>query len=104
MDTIASADVADRLRKAGVRRSPIDGLPVSLKDLFDVRGTATTAASRVRASDIAGAALTVALSASASLGPVFAAVRNIGVRLSLLPVPQGQKPGAFGDLDLRFVA
>src|SRR6185295_12412393 len=30
------AEHADRLRKAGVRRSAIDGLPVSLKDLFDV--------------------------------------------------------------------
>ena len=32
----ADAEHADRLRKHGVRRSPIDGLPVSLKDLFDV--------------------------------------------------------------------
>ena len=31
----AEADHCDRLRKAGVRRSAIDGLPVSLKDLFD---------------------------------------------------------------------
>ena len=34
----ADADYADRLRKGGVRRSPVDGLPVSLKDLFDVAG------------------------------------------------------------------
>ena len=34
----ADADHADRLRKAGVRRSPVDGLPVSVKDLFDVGG------------------------------------------------------------------
>src|SRR5919198_4582934 len=34
----AEADHADRLRKSGVRRSRIDGLPVSLKDLFDVAG------------------------------------------------------------------
>jgi aspartyl-tRNA(Asn)/glutamyl-tRNA(Gln) amidotransferase subunit A len=44
----AEADHADRLRKAGVRRSPVDGLPVSLKDLFDVAGDATRAGSRVR--------------------------------------------------------
>jgi aspartyl-tRNA(Asn)/glutamyl-tRNA(Gln) amidotransferase subunit A len=43
----AEADAADRLRKAGVRRSPIDGLPVSLKDLFDVAGDVTRAGSRV---------------------------------------------------------
>src|SRR5882762_7413699 len=44
----ADADHADRLRKAGVRRSPVDGLPVSLKDLFDVAGDVTRAGSRVR--------------------------------------------------------
>ena len=43
----AEADHADRLRKAGVRRSRVDGLPVSLKDLFDVGGEVTRAGSRV---------------------------------------------------------
>ena len=43
----AEADHGDRLRKAGVRRSPIDGLPVSLKDLFDVAGDVTRAGSKV---------------------------------------------------------
>ena len=43
------ADYADRLRKQGVRRSPIDGLPVSLKDLFDVAGDFTRAGSKVLA-------------------------------------------------------
>ena len=43
----AEADYADRLRKAGVRRSPVDGLPVSLKDLFDVAGDVTRAGSRI---------------------------------------------------------
>ena len=43
----ADADAADRLRKAGVRRSMVDGLPVSLKDLFDVAGDVTRAGSRV---------------------------------------------------------
>src|SRR5581483_1686007 len=45
----ADADHADRLRKRGVRRSPIDGLPVSLKDLFDVAGDVTRAGSKVLA-------------------------------------------------------
>src|SRR5881394_2470061 len=45
----AEADHADRLRKQGVRRSPIDGLPVSLKDLFDVAGDVTRAGSKVLA-------------------------------------------------------
>jgi aspartyl-tRNA(Asn)/glutamyl-tRNA(Gln) amidotransferase subunit A len=43
----ADAEVSDRLRKAGVRRSRIDGLPVSLKDLFDVAGEVTRAGSKV---------------------------------------------------------
>src|SRR4051812_36304842 len=43
------ADYADKLRKHGVRRSPIDGLPVSLKDLFDVAGDVTRAGSKVLA-------------------------------------------------------
>jgi aspartyl-tRNA(Asn)/glutamyl-tRNA(Gln) amidotransferase subunit A len=44
----ADAAHADRLRKAGVRRSAVDGLPVSLKDLFDVAGDVTRAGSRIR--------------------------------------------------------
>jgi aspartyl-tRNA(Asn)/glutamyl-tRNA(Gln) amidotransferase subunit A len=43
----AEADHADRLRKGGVRRSAVDGLPVSLKDLFDVAGDVTRAGSRI---------------------------------------------------------
>ena len=42
-----AADYSDLLRKKGVRRSPVDGLPVSLKDLFDVAGEVTRAGSRI---------------------------------------------------------
>jgi aspartyl-tRNA(Asn)/glutamyl-tRNA(Gln) amidotransferase subunit A len=45
----ADADHADRLRKSGVRRSPVDGLPISVKDLFDVAGDPTRAGSKVLA-------------------------------------------------------
>jgi aspartyl-tRNA(Asn)/glutamyl-tRNA(Gln) amidotransferase subunit A len=44
---LAQADYSDRLRKSGVRRSPVDGLPVSIKDLFDVAGDITRAGSKV---------------------------------------------------------
>jgi len=44
---LAEADFSDRLRKGGVRRSPVDGLPVSLKDLYDVAGDVTRAGSKV---------------------------------------------------------
>ncbi len=39
---------ADRELAAGHDRGPLHGVPISLKDLFDLRGTPTTAASRVR--------------------------------------------------------
>ncbi|KAF1041459.1 MAG: 2-amino-5-chloromuconic acid deaminase [Herbaspirillum frisingense] len=43
----AAAKASDTLRAAGLRRSPIDGLPVSVKDLFDVAGETTLAGSVV---------------------------------------------------------
>jgi aspartyl-tRNA(Asn)/glutamyl-tRNA(Gln) amidotransferase subunit A len=43
----AAADAADASRKAGVRLSPLAGVPVSVKDLFDLAGETTTAGSRV---------------------------------------------------------
>jgi aspartyl-tRNA(Asn)/glutamyl-tRNA(Gln) amidotransferase subunit A len=43
----AAADAADRLGGAGVRLSPIAGIPVSVKDLFDVAGEPTLAGSIV---------------------------------------------------------
>src|SRR6185503_19458821 len=45
----ADADEADRLRKAGVVRSAVDGLPISVKDLFDVGGDLTRAGSKILA-------------------------------------------------------
>ena len=45
----ADADQADRLRKSGIVRSAVDGLPISVKDLFDVAGDVTRAGSRVLA-------------------------------------------------------
>jgi aspartyl-tRNA(Asn)/glutamyl-tRNA(Gln) amidotransferase subunit A len=41
----AAADAQDQLRKAGYVASPIAGLPVSIKDLFDVAGEVTLAGS-----------------------------------------------------------
>jgi aspartyl-tRNA(Asn)/glutamyl-tRNA(Gln) amidotransferase subunit A len=45
----------DREREAGHYRGPLHGIPVSIKDLIDVKGLPTTAASRVRAGHIAEA-------------------------------------------------
>jgi aspartyl-tRNA(Asn)/glutamyl-tRNA(Gln) amidotransferase subunit A len=44
------ADALDRLRAAGAALPPLAGIPVSIKDLFDVAGEVTTAGSRVLAS------------------------------------------------------
>jgi len=44
---------ADGEIAAGRYRGPLHGVPISLKDLFDVRGTVTTAASRVRLQHVA---------------------------------------------------
>src|SRR5690348_14402542 len=41
-----AADAQDLLRKAGYVASPLAGLPVSIKDLFDVAGDVTLAASK----------------------------------------------------------
>ncbi|KVC87723.1 amidase [Burkholderia ubonensis] len=43
----AAADAHDRLRAAGTVLSPLAGIPVSVKDLFDVAGQVTRAGSRV---------------------------------------------------------
>ena len=45
----AEAEHADRLRRAGIARSPVDGLPVSVKDLYDVGGDVTRAGSKLLA-------------------------------------------------------
>ena len=42
---IEAADASDRLRRRGVVRSALEGVPVSVKDLFDVAGQVTAAGS-----------------------------------------------------------
>jgi aspartyl-tRNA(Asn)/glutamyl-tRNA(Gln) amidotransferase subunit A len=49
------AELADRERAAGDDRGPLHGVPISVKDLFDVAGTPTTAGSRVRDGHLAQA-------------------------------------------------
>ena len=45
----ASADAADALRRAGRAPGPFAGIPVAIKDLFDVAGEVTQAGSTVLA-------------------------------------------------------
>jgi aspartyl-tRNA(Asn)/glutamyl-tRNA(Gln) amidotransferase subunit A len=49
----SSAEEADRELAAGRDRGLLHGVPISIKDIFDIRGTATTAASRVREGHVA---------------------------------------------------
>ena len=42
---LKAAQASDALREAGFPRSPIEGLPISIKDLFDVAGDVTMAGS-----------------------------------------------------------
>jgi aspartyl-tRNA(Asn)/glutamyl-tRNA(Gln) amidotransferase subunit A len=73
----ADADHADRLRKAGVVRSAVDGLPVSVKDLFDVAGDVTRAGSKVLAGAAAAAADAPAVAALRAAGAVIIGRSNM---------------------------
>lgn len=46
---LAEAEAAARRRQLGIPLSPLDGVPLAWKDLFDITGTLTTAGSRVLA-------------------------------------------------------
>ncbi len=65
---LAAAAAADALRAAGIAGGPLAGIPISVKDLFDVAGEATTAGSVV----LAGAA------PAAADAPVVARLRAAG--------------------------
>jgi aspartyl-tRNA(Asn)/glutamyl-tRNA(Gln) amidotransferase subunit A len=56
---LAAARQSDRDRSQGLVRGPLHGIPISLKDLIDVAGQPTTAASRVFADRVATADATV---------------------------------------------
>lgn len=71
------ADHADRLRKAGVVRSAVDGLPVSVKDLFDVAGDVTRAGSRVLADAPAAQADAPAVARLRAAGAVIVGRSNM---------------------------
>ena len=47
-EALAQAQNADREISEGAYRGPLHGIPISLKDIIDLRNTPTTAASRVR--------------------------------------------------------
>jgi aspartyl-tRNA(Asn)/glutamyl-tRNA(Gln) amidotransferase subunit A len=54
-DALAQARRADQEISTGKYRGPLHGVPISLKDMFDLEGTPTTAASNVRREHVARA-------------------------------------------------
>jgi aspartyl-tRNA(Asn)/glutamyl-tRNA(Gln) amidotransferase subunit A len=52
-DALRQAREADQELAAGTDRGPLHGVPMSIKDLLDIRGVPTTAASRVRDGHVA---------------------------------------------------
>lgn len=75
-DARSQAQAADRELAAGIDRGPLHGIPISLKDLIDVAGVATTAASRVREGHVAHADATVTARLRAA-GAVFVGKTNL---------------------------
>ena len=54
-EALEQARALDDERARGHVRGPLHGVPVSLKDLIDVKGVPTTAASRIRIGHVAAA-------------------------------------------------
>ncbi len=70
------ARVADRELASGTDRGPLHGIPIALKDLYDLRGTATTAASNVRREHVATSDATV-VARLRDAGAVFVGKNNL---------------------------
>ena len=68
---------ADRERAAGHDRGPLHGVPVSIKDLIDVKGTVTTAASAVRELAPAAVADAPAVASLHAAGAVIVGKTNL---------------------------
>ncbi|MFJ3045268.1 amidase [Herbaspirillum chlorophenolicum] len=73
----AAAKASDTLRAAGLARSPIDGLPVSVKDLFDVAGETTLAGSVVLRGKPAAAANSVVVQNLINAGAIVIGKTNM---------------------------
>lgn len=73
----AAAAAADLLRASGQARSAIDGLPVSIKDLFDVAGETTMAGSVVCAGEPEATANAVVVQRLIAAGAVIVGKTNM---------------------------
>jgi aspartyl-tRNA(Asn)/glutamyl-tRNA(Gln) amidotransferase subunit A len=75
-DAIEAARSADRELAAGRDRGPLHGIPISIKDIFDVAGLPTTAASHVRRGHVATRDAT-AIGRLRDAGAVFVGKTNL---------------------------
>lgn len=69
-DALLAGEASDRLRSEGVVPSPLAGLPVSIKDLFDIAGDVTTAGSKILRDRSPAAADAVAVARLRAAGAV----------------------------------
>ena len=74
---LAAAEASDALRAAGVVPSPIAGLPISLKDLFDEAGHVTRAASMTTEDDPPAATDSVVAARLRAAGAVIVGRTNL---------------------------
>ena len=74
---LLAAEASDRLRKQGVVPSPLAGLPVSIKDLFDIAGDVTTAGSTILRDRSPAAADAVAVARLRAAGAVVIGRSNM---------------------------
>src|SRR5580693_7137972 len=73
----AAADAHDALRRAGTVLSPLAGIPVSIKDLFDIEGQVTRAGSRALAHALPASADAVAVARLRRAGGVLIGRTNM---------------------------
>jgi len=74
---LAAAQASDLLRAAGLARSPIEGLPISIKDLFDVAGETTLAGSVARRGEAAAGETALAIRRLQAAGAVVLGRTNM---------------------------
>lgn len=74
---LLAAQASDRMRKDGIVPSPLAGLPVSIKDLFDISGDVTTAGSKILRDAAPAAADAVAVARLRTAGAVIIGRSNM---------------------------
>ncbi len=74
---LKAADAMDLLRQAGAAPSPFAGIPLAIKDLFDVRGEVTTAGSKVLANQPPAQSDAVAAARLRAAGFIFIGRANM---------------------------